>query len=244
MAHYSKSSIRSKVTSHLMNDDKTAALDVFLSLKIANNTTQADAEVVVKAPRLDKVLHLVKQHDALGSDSVTKVKYGDDERSKDHVQYFMVRLSPFCTLCLFYEYKELLFRVNSTRIAFEQIRCHTAQDVVDWLVMQQGLLDSYIEEWEPLHLSIAKCMKKNKLGAFHAQSMFEEAMKDYPDVKYLFKVQKRRLRVKVFLPESQLGVYLFAWWRSYERNFPTQIEALKKLVDLHRRIPIKRFFRQ
>ena len=47
--------------------------------------------------------------------------------------------------------------------------------------------------------------------------------------------QKRRVRIKVYLPNSRLGVYIYAWLGSYQKTLSEQINYLKILIDAHRR---------
>ena len=66
--------------------------------------------------------------------------------------------------------------------------------------------------------------------------------KDYPRLKYVIVEQKRRARIRVKIPNTDVGVYIDAWWGSYEEKLPPQIESLKLLLDAHRKSCLKNFF--
>ena len=74
------------------------------------------------------------------------------------------------------------------------------------------------------------------------RAIFTEAMKDYPRLKYVIIEQKRRARIRVKIPNTDVGVYIDAWWGSYEEKLPPQIESLKLLLDAHRKSCLKNFF--
>jgi hypothetical protein len=59
---------------------------------------------------------------------------------------------------------------------------------------------------------------------------------------YVFIEQKRRLRIRVKLPDSKLGVIIDAWWGSYKQRLPEQIEDLKQLIEVHKTTRLKDFF--
>ena len=74
------------------------------------------------------------------------------------------------------------------------------------------------------------------------RAKFTEAMKDYPEVKYVFLEQKRRARIKVMIPDTHLGVYIDAWWGSYKERLPKQIESLKLILAAHSKSKLTDFF--
>ena len=67
-------------------------------------------------------------------------------------------------------------------------------------------------------------------------------MKDYPRIKYVVIEQKRRARIRVKIPDTNVGVYIDAWWGSYKEKLPQQIESLKQLLEAHRKCCLKNFF--
>jgi hypothetical protein len=46
----------------------------------------------------------------------------------------------------------------------------------------------------------------------------------------------------VQIPDTNLGVYIYAWWGSYKKQLPEQIESLKQLIRVHRKSTIKNFY--
>jgi hypothetical protein len=74
------------------------------------------------------------------------------------------------------------------------------------------------------------------------RAIFTEAMKDYPRIKFAVVEQKRRAKIMVQIPDTNLGVYIYAWWGSYKKQLPEQIESLKQLIRVHRKSTIKNFY--
>lgn len=103
-----------------------------------------------------------------------------------------------------------------------------------WLIRQKQNLDHYLQEWETTFLESAKKIKGNRMAFLAIKAIVTEAMKEYPEVKYEIVEQKRRARIKVKIPNTNLGVCLDGWWRSYKKNLPLQIESLKALIEFHK----------
>ena len=91
-------------------------------------------------------------------------------------------------------------------------------------------------EWESVLSRASKKCKGNRMAVLAIKAIFTEAMKDYPALKYDFVEQKRRMRIMVKLPNSRLGVAIDAWWGSYKKTLPSQIENLKTLIEVHNKI--------
>ena len=61
-------------------------------------------------------------------------------------------------------------------------------------------------------------------------------------IKFAVVEQKRRAKIMVQIPDTNLGVYIYAWWGSYKKQLPEQIESLKQLIRVHRKSTIKNFY--
>ena len=117
-----------------------------------------------------------------------------------------------------------------------------AANVVIWVIRQKQNLDLYLQEWEELFKETAKKQKKEHMAFLAIKAIFTEAMRDYPKLKYEIVEQQRKARIKVEIPNSNLGVCIDGWWKSYQQRLPQQIESLKLLIDTHRNSAIKTFF--
>ena len=115
-------------------------------------------------------------------------------------------------------------------------------DIALWMIRQRHKLDKYIEEWDTVLDLACKKSKLDRMAFLKIRAIFTEAMKDYPRLKYVIVEQKRRARIRVKIPNTDVGVYIDAWWGSYEEKLPPQIESLKLLLDAHRKSCLKNFF--
>ena len=122
------------------------------------------------------------------------------------------------------------------------LKSYRAEDIALWMIRQKQKLNEYIEGWDAVLEIACKKAKLNRIAFLGIQAIFNNAMKDYPQVKYVIVEQKRRARIRVRVPNTNLGVYIDAWWGSYKEKLPKQIESLKMLLAAHRKSSIKTFF--
>jgi hypothetical protein len=127
-------------------------------------------------------------------------------------------------------------------MATTSLRNYRVEDIAKWIIRQKVNFDTYLNEWETVIKTISKKVKTNNLALLAIKATFSDAMKDYPNIKYTFIEQKRRVRIKVHLPNNKLGLYVDAWWGSYKQRLPEQIEELKLLIDVHSKTQLKDFF--
>ena len=133
-------------------------------------------------------------------------------------------------------------KVNNKNIATLSIRMNKPEDVIQWIIRQKQNLESYTDEWNAIIKTASKKAKGNRMSLLAIKAIFSESMKVYPDLEYAFIEQKRRLRIRVKLPDSKLGVIIDAWWGSYKERLPEQIEDLKRLIEVHKNTRLKEFF--
>lgn len=151
-----------------------------------------------------------------------------------------VRLSPSFTLHIEKPSRGLRVMVNDSIPVV--LYPGTAANVVMWVIRQKQRFDKYLEEWELLFGESAKINKGKRMAFLAIKAIFTEAMKDYPELKYEIIEQKRRARILVEIPNSNLSTFVDGWWSSYQQLLPRQIESLKSLIDAHRNSVIKRFY--
>ena len=144
-----------------------------------------------------------------------------------------VRLSPSCILYGRQEWGKLEFKVNNNDIRNANnaiyTRGHIAEDVAMWIVRQKENLDRYMEEWENVYKTVNKEIKSINMSKLAIKAIVTDYMKDYPNIKYEFIEQKRKMRIKVNV-NSKI-VYIDGWWKSYKRQLPAQLDNLMKLIE-------------
>ena len=236
--HYTKAQINNNISKLLeegkSNDD---AFHFFLKMKMVNDLGP-ERPFITKAPTPAEVrIHL------LGNDAIDK----DDVKlemtnAKIPIQRLVVRLSSNCTLYAELSYNSLQVTVNGRNLTVMYLKYYRAEDIALWMIRQKQKLDEYIEAWDAVLAYACKKVKIDHMAFLGIRAIFTEAMKDYPRIKFAVIEQKRRAKIMVNIPNTDLGVYIYAWWGSYKKQLPEQIESLKVLLDAHRKSSLKNFF--
>ena len=236
--HYTKAQINNNI-SKLLEEGKSndVAFDFFLMMKMVNDLGP-ERPFITKAPTPAEVrIHL------LGNDAIDK----DDVKlemtnAKIPIQRLVVRLSSNCTLYAELSYNSLQVTVNGRNLTVMYLKYYRAEDIALWMIRQKQKLDEYIEAWDAVLAYACKKVKIDHMAFLGIRAIFTEAMKDYPRIKFAVIEQKRRAKIMVNIPNTDLGVYIYAWWGSYKKQLPEQIESLKVLLDAHRKSSLKNFF--
>ena len=217
------------------NDD---ALDLFLMMNMLNDLGP-ERPFIVKGPSPDEV-HM----NLIGNDDIDKddFKLETIKGTKQVIQRLVVKLSPICTLYAEKSYSSLQVTINEKNMTSMYLKSYKAEDVALWMIRQKYNLEKYMESWDAVLNNACKKAKSNRMAYLGIRAKFTEAMKDYPQVKYVFVEQKRRARIKVMIPKTHLGVYIDAWWGSYKERLPKQIESLKHILAAHSKSELKDFF--
>ena len=236
--HYTKAQINNNISKLLeegMSND--VAFDFFLMMNMVNDLGP-ERPFITKAPTPAEVrIHL------LGNDAIDK----DDVKlemtnAKIPIQRLVVRLSSNCTLYAELSYNSLQVTVNGRNLTVMYLKYYRAEDIALWMIRQKQKLDEYIEAWDAVLAYACKKVKIDHMAFLGIRAIFTEAMKDYPRIKFAVIEQKRRAKIMVNIPNTDLGVYIYAWWGSYKKQLPEQIESLKVLLDAHRKSSLKNFF--
>ena len=217
------------------NDD---LFDFYLKMNMQNDLGPEQA-FITKVPTPAEVrIHL------LGNDTIDKddIKLEMTKSANSNAQRLVVRLSPTCTLYAEQAYSSLQVTINEKNITFMYLRSYRAEDIALWMIRQKQKLEEYIESWDAVLEMACKKSKIDRLAFLAIRAIFTEAMKDYPRIKYVVIEQKRRARIRVKIPDTNVGVYIDAWWGSYKEKLPQQIESLKQLLEAHRKCCLKNFF--
>lgn len=236
--HYIKAQINNNI-SKLLEEGKSndVAFDFFLMMNMVNDLGP-ERPFITKAPTPAEVrIHL------LGNDAIDK----DDVKlemtnAKIPIQRLVVRLSSNCTLYAELSYNSLQVTVNGRNLTVMYLKYYRAEDIALWMIRQKQKLDEYIEAWDAVLAYACKKVKIDHMAFLGIRAIFTEAMKDYPRIKFAVIEQKRRAKIMVNIPNTDLGVYIYAWWGSYKKQLPEQIESLKVLLDAHRKSSLKNFF--
>ena len=235
--HYTKAQINNNI-SKLLEEGKSndVAFDFFLMMNMVNDLGP-ERPFITKAPTPAEVrIHL------LGNDAIDK----DDVKlemtnAKIPIQRLVVRLSSNCTLYAELSYNSLQVTVNGRNLTVMYLKYYRAEDIALWMIRQKQKLDEYIEAWDAVLAYACKKVKIDHMAFLGIRAIFTEAMKDYPRIKFAVIEQKRRAKIMVNIPNTDLGVYIYAWWGSYKKQLPEQIESLKVLLDAHRKSSLKNF---
>lgn len=236
--HYTKAQINNNI-SKLLEEGKSndVAFDLYLKMRMVNDLGP-ERPFITKAPTPAEVrIHL------LGNDAIDK----DDVKlemtnAKIPIQRLVVRLSSNCTLYAELSYNSLQVTVNGRNLTVMYLKYYRAEDIALWMIRQKQKLDEYIEAWDAVLAYACKKVKIDHMAFLGIRAIFTEAMKDYPRIKFAVIEQKRRAKIMVNIPNTDLGVYIYAWWGSYKKQLPEQIESLKVLLDAHRKSSLKNFF--
>lgn len=236
--HYTKAQTNNNI-SKLLEEGKSndVAFDFFLMMNMVNDLGP-ERPFITKAPTPAEVrIHL------LGNDAIDK----DDVKlemtnAKIPIQRLVVRLSSNCTLYAELSYNSLQVTVNGRNLTVMYLKYYRAEDIALWMIRQKQKLDEYIEAWDAVLAYACKKVKIDHMAFLGIRAIFTEAMKDYPRIKFAVIEQKRRAKIMVNIPNTDLGVYIYAWWGSYKKQLPEQIESLKVLLDAHRKSSLKNFF--
>ena len=217
------------------NDD---ALDFFLKMNMMNDLGP-ERPFITKVPSPAEIRIRLLEYDDIDKDDI-KLEMTNPNNS--NAQRLVVKLSPFCSLYAEMVHSSLQVTINEKNLTVMYLQSYSAAFIALWMIRQKQNLEKYMNDWEGVLETAYKKAKIDHIAFLGIRAIFTEAMKDYPKLKYVVIEQKRRAKIKVNIPNTDLGVYIYAWWGSYKKQLPQQIESLKMLLDVHRKCCIKNFF--
>jgi hypothetical protein len=248
MTEYSKRSINNQILNALAEGkNQNDVRDMFIMTQMTNDMTEEKSTYQLP-PSVSEINVYM-----LGNNVIDQADFSIQKINSNvliSAYRLIVKISPICTLYLEksrLSIKEksrqiIKVKINDKNIATTYLRNYRIEDIVKWIIRQKVNFDTYLNEWETVVKTISKKVKTNNLALLAIKATFSDAMKDYPNIKYTFIEQKRRVRIKVHLPNNKLGLYVDAWWGSYKQRLPEQIEELKLLIDVHSKTQLKDFF--
>ena len=240
MKKYSKKEIHNTVLKFVSEGRNTKeVLDFFLMMKMSNDLGGNRVPTGQSATISSVNINLI------GNKIIEQKDYGIIicPNSTLLAKRLFVRIAPSCTLFFEDIRGSLSVKVNDKNIATMSVRGYLAEDIAMWIIRQKQKYNSYLDEWNNVIKTASQKAKSNHLSMLAIKAIFTDSMKEYPDLCYNIIEQIRRLRIKIRLPNSKLGVFIDAWWGSYKQQLPQQIKDLKILIETHRKIKIKDFFR-
>ena len=237
--HYTKVQINNNVSSMVEEGrSNDYVLDFFLKMKMMNDLGP-ERPFVTQVPSPAEVRMKLLDYDDIDKDDI---KLEMTKGINCPIQRLVVKLSPACTLYAEKFHDSLHVTINERNLTFMCLKSYSAADVALWMIRQKKKLKEYMEEWDVVLELAYKKAKIDHMAFLGIRALFTEAMKDYPRLKYAVLEQKRRAKIKVNIPNTDLGVYIYAWWGSYKKQLPQQIESLKLLLDTHRKSCLTNFF--
>ena len=236
---YSKVIIASNIRKVLEEGKSNAdALGLFLMMNMVNNLPN-ERPFITKGPSPSDVQRHLIGNDVIGKDDF-QLKMVMSK--KFFTQKLIVKLSPAYTLYAETNHSNLQVTINEKNMTCMYLNSYRAEDIALWMIRQKQNLDKYMESWDAVLDKACKKAKSKRMACLAIRAIFNEAMKDYPHVKYEFVEQKRRARIKVMIPNTHLGVYLDAWWGSYRESLPKQIKSLQLIIEAHSKSTLTNFF--
>lgn len=236
---YTKAQINNNIRKVLengrSNDD---ALDLYLKMNMENDLGPECPFIRMGPSPSDIHMNLIGNH-VIDKDDF---KLEQTKGSKIPTQRLVVRLSPVCTLYAEKSYASLQVTVNENKMASIYLKSYRAEDVALWMIRQKHHLENYMEGWDAVLSQACKKAKSNRLAFLGIRAIVTEAMKAYPRIKYEIIEQKQRAKIMVKIPNTHLGVTLYAWWSSYREQLPKQIESLEQIIDVHSKSTLANFF--
>ena len=217
------------------NDD---ALDFFLMMNMMNDLGP-ERPFVTKGPLPAEVRIQLLEYNEINKDDI---KLEQTNSAKSTTQRLVVKLSPTCTLYAEKVRDALQVTINGKNLTVMYLKSYSAALIALWMIRQKQRLADYMNDWDVELQTAYKKLKIDHMAFLGIRAIFTEAMKDYPRIKFAVVEQKRRAKIMVQIPDTNLGVYIYAWWGSYKKQLPQQIESLKLLLDVHRKSSIKNFF--
>ena len=214
------------------------ALDLFLMMNMENDLGPENLFIMTGPSPSEVHMNLLGNDDIANDDIKLEMMKG----ARIYTQRLVVKLSPTCTLYAETSHSSLQVTINEKNMTSMYLRSYKAVDVALWMIRQKQNIEEYLESWDAVLENACKKAKSNRMAYLGIRAKFTEAMKDYPEVKYVFLEQKRRARIKVMIPDTHLGVYIDAWWGSYKERLPKQNESLKMILASHSKSKLTDFF--
>ena len=244
---FSKQTITNSVQKVLSEGCSTSdTLDLFLMMKMINDTNdpypfdmRGLSRFVKRGPSPSEI-----QIQLLGNGIIedNDIQMRMSNGSNIQTPHLIVKLSPSCSLHAETTGGYVEVDINNKPLTTMHISNMSAEDIALWIIRQKQNLDSYMEEWETVLARASKKAKGNRMSMLAIKAIVTEAMKEYPAVRYELIEQKRRMRIKVYLPNCRLGVFIDAWWGTYKDRLPAQLASLKTLIEAHSKSTLTDFF--
>lgn len=239
MIKYNKQSINNRIVNvQSAGSNQNEIQDVFLMM-VMNNDLGEERPFICKAPSLHDIQNLLMDSGEFDAEDVSYELVGGMNLPDARL---MVKIGPSCQLYITSNKSYLSVSVNDTAQATLSFCRYKASDIAEWVVRQKQKLQSYLNGWDQAYRKASKKIKNVRLSTLAIKAIFLETMRQYPGVEYEIMVQARRVRFRVRMPNSKLGVYIDAWYGSYKEKLPQQLEDLKVLIEAYKKTSIQNFY--
>lgn len=242
--HYEEKIINNRVLKTLSEGRSTNdAQDLFISMNMANDCEGIES-YVARSPSVDDIYWNLIGNGTIDDKDIKRETYTGRlyNGTTYQIPRLVVRIAPGCVLYIENVHDTLHITVNNKSLTVMTVRCKNPGDMALWIIRQKKRLEEYLGKWAVTLVKISKKVKGINMATLAIKAIFNDAMKDYPNVKYQFIEQKRRVRIRVKFPNSKLGVIIDAWWGTYKERLPKQIEDLKVLINAHSKVGRMDFF--
>ena len=140
-----------------------------------------------------------------------------------------VRIHPSLTLAV-ESYDGLKVTVNGVSKVKNWVCNLSAEETAQWMIRMKQNMPGYISEWDEVLNTVSKTIKGQKLAMSVINAIIANEMNNYSKVKFTIKAQKARARIDFMLPNGDCKT-IYAYWKSYPKKLPDQLEELKVLID-------------
>lgn len=169
------------------------------------------------------------------------------KRSKKLLKIFsnetlLVTLSPSCQLKFEEMSGSLQASINDEKSSITQFVHSSPSILAEWIARQIQHYDEYMDEWKTICAAVAKKAKTKRMTVLAIKAIVKEKMKEFPHINYLIFEQARRVKVCVRIPNTNLGVNIFAYHASYKQKLPEQFDNLRHLIEAHSTNSLSSFF--
>ena len=132
--------------------------------------------------------------------------------------------------------------LNNSQTALRQLRYVNERAFAEWIVRQKQNLETYLTEWESVVSDVAKKAKTRRLVVQAVKAIATEALRPYSNVHFEVFEQSRRVKLMVRFLNCNLGINLYAYYGSYKKTLPPQLDDLTRIIEVLSHNVHKTFF--
>lgn len=181
-------------------------------------------------------------YDYLKNDDTIDLKDLTIDKNFINFQKLHFKLSAAYTLKIESGMFSLSISLNNSETMLRQFRYVNEKDLAAWVVRQKHNIEAYLTEWESVVSDVAKKAKTRRLVVQAVKALATEALRPYANVQFEVFEQSRRLKLMVRFLNSNLGLNIYAYYASYKKTLPPQLDDLKRIIEVLSHNVHKTFF--